>query len=88
MVTALPFGIADVWDQSYSYHQDARRAATHEGAFRKVLDTLWDRDKLVIVALALAAIVWAVRFVVRRRAGMPGRPRDDRRRRRSSCCGS
>src|SRR6478736_3138303 len=25
VVTALPFGIADVWDQSYSYHQDAKR---------------------------------------------------------------
>ena len=23
VVTALPFGIADVWQQSYSYHQDA-----------------------------------------------------------------
>ena len=22
VVSALPFGIADVWDQSYSYHQD------------------------------------------------------------------
>jgi 4-amino-4-deoxy-L-arabinose transferase-like glycosyltransferase len=72
VVTALPFGIADVWDQSYSYHQDARRAATHEGAFRKLLDTLWDRDKLVVVALALAAIAWTVRFVVRRREGRPG----------------
>jgi hypothetical protein len=69
VVTALPFGIADVWEQSYSYHQDARRAASHGGAFRKLLDTLWDRDKLVVVALALAAITWAVRFVVRRRAG-------------------
>ena len=55
VVAALPFGIADVWDQSYSYHQDSRRAATHGGAFRKVLDTLWDRDKLVLVALVLAA---------------------------------
>ncbi len=72
VATALPFGITDVWDQSYSYHQDARRAATHEGAFRKVLDTLWDRDKLVLVALALALIAWIVRFVVRRRAGRPG----------------
>lgn len=71
VVTALPFGIADVWDQSYSYHQDARRAASHEGAFRKILDTLWDRDKLVVVALALAAVTWIVRVVVRRRAGRP-----------------
>ncbi len=29
VVAALPFGIADVFDQSYSYHQDSRRVATH-----------------------------------------------------------
>ncbi len=69
VVAALPFGIADVWEQSYSYHQNSRRAATHGGAFRKLLDTLWDRDKLVLVALALALITFVVRFVVRRRAG-------------------
>jgi len=72
VVTALPFGIADVWEQSYTYHQDARRAASHSGAFRKLLDTLWDRDKLVLVALALAAIACVVRFVVRRRADGSG----------------
>ena len=27
---------------------------SHAGAFRKLVDTLWDRDKLVVVALALA----------------------------------
>jgi len=78
VVTALPFGIADVWQQSYTYHQDARRAATHEGAFRKILDTLWDRDKLVVVALALAAITWLVRVVVRRRAGRLPKSSGDR----------
>jgi hypothetical protein len=72
VVTALPFGIADVWEQSYTYHQAARRAASHSGAFRKLLDTLWDRDKLVLVALALAAITWGVRFAARRHAGRPG----------------
>jgi hypothetical protein len=72
VITALPFGIADVWEQSYTYHQDARRPTSHWGAFRKLLDTLWDRDKLVLVALALAAVTWVVRFVARRRAGKPG----------------
>jgi len=72
VVAALPFGVGDVWEQSYTYHQDARRAATHGGAFRKILDTLWDRDKLLVVALALAAIAWVVRFAVRRRAGNAG----------------
>jgi 4-amino-4-deoxy-L-arabinose transferase-like glycosyltransferase len=72
VVTALPFGISDVWAQSYTYHQDSRRVATHTGALRKVLDTLWDRDKLVLVALSLALVAFVVRFVARRRAGQPG----------------
>jgi len=72
VVIALPFGLADVFDQSYSYHQDAKRIATHWGAFRKLVETLWDRDKLLLVALALSAITWVVRLVVRRRAGTAG----------------
>jgi hypothetical protein len=72
VVTALPFGITDVWEQSYTYHQDARRAESHGGAFRKLVDTLWDRDKLVLVALALAFVAWVVRFVARRATGAPG----------------
>src|SRR5262249_5591879 len=71
VVTALPFGISDVWQQSYTYHQNARRVETHTGAVSKVVDTLWDRDKLVMVALALAAVAFVVRFVARRRAGRP-----------------
>jgi 4-amino-4-deoxy-L-arabinose transferase-like glycosyltransferase len=71
VVTALPFGISDVWAQSYTYHQDSRRVESHTGALRKILDTLWDRDKLVLVALALALVAFVVRFVARRRAGLP-----------------
>ena len=72
VVTALPFGISDVWAQSYTYHQDARRAETHTGALRKIFDTLWDRDKLLVVALALALVAFVVRLLARRRAGAPG----------------
>jgi 4-amino-4-deoxy-L-arabinose transferase-like glycosyltransferase len=72
VVAALPFGIGDVWQQSYSYHQTAKRIASHAGAFHNLVDTLWDRDKLVVVALALAAVTFVVRFVVRRRTGRPG----------------
>ncbi len=53
VVAALPFGIGRVWDQSYVYHQDSHRANTHWGAVRKIVDTLWDRDLLVVLALAL-----------------------------------
>jgi len=72
VVTALPFGIADVWDQSYSYHNDAKSVNSHTGALHKVWDTLWERDKLVVVAVALALVTFGVRFVVRRRAGKAG----------------
>jgi 4-amino-4-deoxy-L-arabinose transferase-like glycosyltransferase len=72
VVAALPFGIGRVWEQSYTYHSEARQVNTHTGAASKVLDTLWDRDLLVLVALALAAIAYLVRLVLRRRAGRPG----------------
>ncbi len=72
VVAALPFGITDVWDQSFVYHQDAHRANTHTGAMSKILDTLWHRDLLVMVALALAGFAFVVRLVLRRRAGKPG----------------
>ncbi len=72
VVAALPFGIGRVWDQSYVYHQDAHRANTHTGAMSKIIDTLWHRDLLVMIALALAGIAFVVRFVARRRAGAPG----------------
>ena len=88
VVAALPFGIADVWEQSYSYHQDARRIATHTGAFRKLLDTLWDRDKLVVVALALAAIVWVRALRAAPPSGHGPATARSRSSSRSSCCGS
>ena len=72
VVAALPFGIERVWDQSYVYHQDARRVHTHSGAARMILDTLWDRDLLVVLALVLAGVAFGVRFVLRRQSGAPG----------------
>ncbi len=44
----------------------------HRRARRKILDTLWDRDLLVVLALVLAGIAFVVRFVLRRRAGNAG----------------
>jgi hypothetical protein len=71
VVSALPFGIGRVWDQSYTYHQDSHRANTHTGAMSKIVDTLWDRDLLVVIAVALAGVAFVARVVVRRRAGRP-----------------
>jgi hypothetical protein len=72
VVAALPFGISRVWEQSYSYHNQAKQVNSHTGAAHKVLDTLWDRDLLVVLALALALVAFLVRLVLRRRAGRPG----------------
>jgi hypothetical protein len=71
VVTALPFGIGRVWDQSFVYHQDSHRVNSHTGAMSKIVSTLWDRDLLVVIALALAGVAFVVRFVVRARAGKP-----------------
>jgi 4-amino-4-deoxy-L-arabinose transferase-like glycosyltransferase len=76
LVTALPWGIASVWDQSVAYHQEARQVNTHAQAVRKIVTTLWDRDLLVVVALALALVALLVRAVARRRAeAAPSAPR-------------
>jgi hypothetical protein len=74
VVAALPFGISRVWDQSYTYHQDSRRVNTYSGAAHSILDTLWDRDLLVVLALLLAAIAFLVRYLLRRQAGKTGQP--------------
>jgi 4-amino-4-deoxy-L-arabinose transferase-like glycosyltransferase len=75
LVTALPWGISRVWDQSFSYHNDARRLNSRPSAAWKVITTLWDRDLLVLVALALALGMWVVMRATGRRvrtdAGAP-----------------
>jgi hypothetical protein len=60
VVTALPWGIGRVWDQSFAYHNDARRLNSRPDAAWKVLTTLWERDALVVVALALAVCTFVV----------------------------
>jgi 4-amino-4-deoxy-L-arabinose transferase-like glycosyltransferase len=54
LATALPWGLSRVWDQSFTYHNDARRLNPRPDAAWKILTTLWERDTLVVVALALA----------------------------------
>ena len=76
VVTALPWGISRVWDQSFSYHNDARRLNSRPGAAWKVIDSLWDRDLLVLVALGLALGMYVVtRATGRRVQTEPGAPR-------------
>jgi hypothetical protein len=60
VVTALPWGIERVWDQSFTYHNEARRLNTPPEAAWRVLRTLWERDPLVVTALALALLTFVV----------------------------
>lgn len=78
LVSALPWGLADVWDQSVDYHLDAAGERTPLANTGKVLSTLVDRDLPVVVvaALALGATVLAGR---RSRTRDGGRVRDDGR---------
>ncbi len=73
LATALPWGLSRVWDQSFTYHNDARRLNTRPDAAWNVVRTLWERDLPVLVALALALGM----FLVTRFAGSPPVHQDD-----------
>ena len=68
VVAALPWGIGRVWQQSFTYHNKARRIASHTGAAEKIWNTLVDRDLLVIVTLGLTIVTVIVLLVMGRRA--------------------
>jgi hypothetical protein len=67
LVLWLPWGVADVWDQSYGYHLEVATDRTPGANLAKVLSTMGDRDSIVLLAAALA--LGAV--VLRRRAHPP-----------------
>jgi hypothetical protein len=66
VATHVPWGLADVWDQSYQYHLDAAGDRTPGANAAKVLSTLGDRD-LPVVAVAVVAVVAGL--LARRRHG-------------------
>jgi hypothetical protein len=66
--TAVPFGVGAVWDQAYRYHLEAAGSRTPLANAAKVASTLGNRDLPLLVALAAAGMLGAVR---RRRAGPP-----------------
>ncbi|HEY3239815.1 MAG TPA: hypothetical protein VGL92_09650, partial [Acidimicrobiia bacterium] len=61
LAAALPWGLADVWDQSVSYHLEAAGSRTPGANAAKVLSTLFDRDLPMALALAgvAVAVAWA-----------------------------
>jgi hypothetical protein len=73
VATHVPWGLADVWDQSYQYHLDAAGDRTPGANAAKVLSTLGDRDLPVVAVAALAAVA---AFLTRRRCGLWGRAED------------
>jgi 4-amino-4-deoxy-L-arabinose transferase-like glycosyltransferase len=67
VVAALPWGIGRVWEQSFAYHDEARRVNTHTGAAEKIWNTLLERDVFVMIALGLAVVTAVVLVVAGRR---------------------
>jgi len=56
VVSALPWGIADVWDQSVAYHRDSERLRSYGGNAWTLLRTLAERDPFVLAALVASGI--------------------------------
>lgn len=69
LLTSLPFGIADVWDQSVTYHLDVADSRTPGANLRKVSSTLGDRDAPILVGATIALGAAAVSTVRARRRG-------------------
>lgn len=59
LAATLPWGANEVWDQSVAYHLEAAGSRTPGANLRKIASTLGDRDLLVVVSAAAAA-VWAI----------------------------
>jgi 4-amino-4-deoxy-L-arabinose transferase-like glycosyltransferase len=68
VIAALPWGIGRVWQQSFSYHNQAHRIASRTGAAEKVWNTLVERDLFVLVALACTIVTAIVLLARGRRA--------------------
>ena len=68
LTTALPWGLADVWDQSVTYHLEAAGDRTPGANAAKVASTLLDRDLPVVLALITAALLAFGSWLHRRQA--------------------
>lgn len=63
----VPWGPANVWDQSYGYHLEVAMERTPGRNLAKVLSTMGDRDSLVLAAV----VVMVGALILRRRARRP-----------------
>jgi uncharacterized membrane protein len=56
---ALPWGVHDVWRQSVTFHTGAGPSYSAGYQFNKLVSTIWQRDAIVVVAVALGLIAAA-----------------------------
>lgn len=58
-ISALPFGLSNVWDEAVLYHTDASQQRTYGANAAKLWGTLWERDTalMVLAFFVLASIV-------------------------------
>jgi 4-amino-4-deoxy-L-arabinose transferase-like glycosyltransferase len=70
VLVALPWGLHNVWAQSFTYHQDAPRVGTYGGNASKVVSTLANRDVLLLVVLAVTLLTFVGVLIARRRHGV------------------
>ncbi len=61
LVTALPFGLSRVIDQSIVFHLDKHRSATPLAQFETMVATLLSRDIIVVVAVAFGLLASVAR---------------------------
>lgn len=74
LLVALPWGLADVWDQAFAYHLEVAGPRTPGANAAKIAATLADRD-LPLLVVAGAALAGAGRLFRRARSARPAVPR-------------
>ncbi|MCB1256715.1 MAG: glycosyltransferase family 39 protein, partial [Microthrixaceae bacterium] len=59
VLSSIPFGLADVWSQSFDYRVETSGDRDPLRNLRKIISTLWDRD-LVLWLAVLVGVAWAI----------------------------
>ena len=67
VAASIPFGFADVWDQSFNYRAETSGDRDPLRNLGKIISTLWDRDLVLWLAMAVG-IAWAIYQMVTTRA--------------------
>jgi hypothetical protein len=59
LVVAAPFGLGRVWREAVDYQLSSQRVASVTANMRTVVETLWNRDALLLALVVLAVIAFA-----------------------------